>query len=62
MSSPIKGVSFIHSDQGLVNRIETFQHKKQCQSFTDAVRKLCEMGLEVEKSNEKNKSKGEKKK
>ena len=60
MSSQIKGVSFIHSDKGLVNQIETFHHKKQCQSFTDAVRKLCEMGLEVEKSNEENK--GEKKK
>lgn len=60
MSNVIKGVSFIRSDQGLVNQIETFQHREQYQSFTDAVRKLCEMGLEVEKSNEKNK--GEKKK
>ena len=50
----IKGVSFGERDRELVEKIEEYQHEEHLPSFTEAVRRLCELGLKFHKvENEK---------
>ena len=44
-----KTATFTEKDIELVKRIEKYQKDKKHKSFIDAVRELCETGLDIEK-------------
>ncbi len=45
-----KCISFSGKDEELVKKIMAFQKKNDLEHFIDAVRKLCEVGLDFEKT------------
>lgn len=50
-----KGLTFTNNerDRKIVRDIEKYQHKNEIPSFVEAVRKLCEFALTIEKLNGK---------
>lgn len=44
-----KSVSFGKADKELVDMVEKYQHEKEIQNFTEAVRRLLKLALQVEK-------------
>lgn len=48
-----KGLTFGKSDKELVEKIVSYQHKKQLPFFVEAVRRLCGIALEIEKLQDK---------
>ncbi len=47
-----KSVTFGKHDEELITLIQKFQHKNEIASFTEAVRQLCRLALEIEKIRE----------
>lgn len=45
-----KNISFCEKDKELVKKIGDFQKRNELTHFIDAVRKLCEIGLDFEKT------------
>ena len=43
-----KGITFGKKDEKLIKKVENFQRKNDLEHFVDAVRKLCEIGLEFD--------------
>ncbi len=45
-----KGITFGEKDKELIKKLEDFQKRNELEHFVDAVRKLCEVGLQFEKT------------
>lgn len=43
-------ITFCEKDKDLVRKIEDFQKRNELEHFIDAVRRLCDVGLQFEKT------------